>query len=168
MILLANPPGTDNYIANGLAPILAPQKPVIVVNSNFDLPKREIITEGTDIHSFILLNCEINVNGFVVQNTKCGGNLCDRQSNNIGQCACYQMDNRSGNVIIQVDIILKFEDGNDINTKFSSKWFLENYIFTGSLPVGTKANHFDSFDVEDKLYESLRKVTNYINDQCKF
>ena len=124
MILLANPPGTDNYIANGSTPILAPQKPVIVVNSNFDLPKREIITEGTDIHGFILLNCEIKVNGFVVRNTKCGGNLCDRQSNNIGQCACYQMENRSGNVIIQVDITLKCEDGNDINTKFSSKWFL--------------------------------------------
>ena len=31
MILLANPPGTDNYLANGSTPILAPQKPVIVV-----------------------------------------------------------------------------------------------------------------------------------------
>ena len=168
MILLANPPGTDNYLANGSTPILAPQKPVIVVNSNFDLPKREIITEGTDIHGFILLNCIMKINGFVVRNTKCGGNLCDRQSNNIGQCACYQMDNRSGNVIIQVDITLKCKDGNDLNTKFSSKWFLENYIFTGPLPVGTKAKHFDSFDVEDKLYESLEKVTNYINNKCKF
>ena len=41
---------------------------------------------------------------------------------------------------------------------------LENYIFTGSLSVGTKATHFDSFDVEDKLYESLEKVTNYIKN----
>ena len=79
----------------------------------------------------ILSNFEINVNGFVVQNTKCGRNLCDRQSNNIGQCACYQMDNQSRNVIIQVDITLKFKDGNNINTQISSKWFLENYTFTG-------------------------------------
>ena len=78
------------------------------------------------------------------------------------------MDNRSGNVIIQVDITLKCEDGNDINTKCSSKCFLEHYILTGNLPVGTKAKHFDSFDVEDKLYESLEKVTNYINNRCKF
>ena len=78
------------------------------------------------------------------------------------------MDNRSGNVIVQVDITLKCEDGNDINTKFSSKWFLENYIFTGPLPVGTKAKHFDSFVVEDKLYESLDRVTNYINNKSKF
>ena len=97
MILLANPPGTDNYLANGSNPILALQKPVIVLNSNFDLPKREMITEGTDIHSFISLNCKINVNGFVVQNKNCGGNLCDRQSNNIGQCACYPKDNQSRN-----------------------------------------------------------------------
>ena len=66
MILLANPPGTDNYLANGSTPILALQNLFIVVNSNFDLPKREIITEGTDIHGLILLNCKINVNGFVV------------------------------------------------------------------------------------------------------
>ena len=39
---------------------------------------------GTNVHSFILLICEINVNGFILQNTKCGGNLCGRQSNNIG------------------------------------------------------------------------------------
>ena len=45
MILLANPPGTDNYLANGSTPILALQKPIIIVNSNFDLPKRDIITE---------------------------------------------------------------------------------------------------------------------------
>ena len=55
--------------------------------------KREIIAERTDIHGFILSNYKINVNEFVAQNTKCGENLCDRQSNNIGQCACYQMDN---------------------------------------------------------------------------
>ena len=68
------------------------------------------------------------------------------------------MDNRSRNIIIQVDIILKCEDGNNINKTFSSKWFLENYVFTGSLPVGTKAKYVDSFDVEDKLYESLEKL----------
>ena len=120
--------------------------------------KRKIITEGTDIHSFILLNCKFNVNGFVVKNTKCGGNLCDRQSKNIEQSVCYQMDNRSRNIIIQVDITLKCKDGNNINTKFSSKCSLVNYIFMGSLPVGTKAKHFDSFDVEDKLYKSLEKL----------
>ena len=32
------------------------------------------------------------------------------------------------------------------------------YIFMGPLPVGTKAKHFDSFDVEDKLYKSLEKL----------
>ena len=65
------------------------------------------------------------------------------------------MTNCSGNVIIQVDITLECKDGNDTNMKFSSKWSLEKCIVTGPLPVGTKAKHFDSFDVKDKLFESL-------------
>ena len=42
MILLANPPGTDKYIANGSTPILIPRRPAVVINSNFSFEARNI------------------------------------------------------------------------------------------------------------------------------
>ena len=38
MLLLVNPPSTDKFLANGSTPILDPQRPAIVVQSNFELP----------------------------------------------------------------------------------------------------------------------------------
>ena len=102
MILLANPPTTDNFLANGSTPILIPHRPAIVINSNSNHKMRHIVIEGTDINGFILPNCEIEVLSFHVRNTRCGGNLCNRQQDNVGKCACYQMPNRSGNVIISI------------------------------------------------------------------
>ena len=168
MLLLSNPPSTDKFIANGATPILMPQRPAVVINSNFHLTSRHIITEGTGMNGFVLHDCTISVLSFHVRNTKCGGNLCDRQQDDVSKCACYQMPNRSGNVIISIDVNINFEDGTTINTTIRSKWFLEKYIFTDPLPGGTRAVNFEDYEVEDRLFLALDKVTKYINRLCKF
>ena len=107
MILLPNPPGTDKYLANSATPIFMPSCPVVVVKSNFILNTREIYTEGTDLNGFILNDFTINARCLKVCNTKCGGNLCNQQ-----KCACYQMPNRSSNVISAVEVTVTTPDGN--------------------------------------------------------
>ena len=92
-ILLPHPPGTDKYLANSATPILMPTCPVVVIKSNFLLSNREIYTKETDLNGFILNHCTINARCFEVRNTKCGGNLCDRQQESLSKCACYQMPN---------------------------------------------------------------------------
>ena len=61
MILLANPPATDKFLANGSTPILMPHRPAIVINNNFSLQKRHIVTEGLDMNGFVLPNCQVDV-----------------------------------------------------------------------------------------------------------
>ena len=121
MILLPNPPGTDKYLANSNTPILMPCRPVVVIKSNFILSGGEIYTEGTDLNGFILNDCTINPRCFEVRNTKWGGNLCDRQQESLSKCACYQMPNRSGNVIVSVEVTVTTSDGNTFGTKIRSK-----------------------------------------------
>ena len=89
MILLPNPTATDRYLANGITPILAPVRPAVVIQSNFNLPMRSIVNEGTNVNGYILHDCEISPLGFSVQNTRCGGNMCDRQQESVSKCACY-------------------------------------------------------------------------------
>ena len=71
MIILPNPPGTDKYLLNSSTPILSPKRPATVISSNFKLPTRELITEGTDINGFMIQNCIISVKSFEVANTRC-------------------------------------------------------------------------------------------------
>ena len=168
MLLLVNPPGTDKFLANSGTPILMPVRPAIVINSNFILPVRTVITEGTDINGFILHNCSVRIKSFHVRNTKCGGNLCDRQQDNVGKCACYQMPNRSGNVIVAIEVEVTLENGTSFNTMFRSKWFLEKYVFSAPLPAGTRAISFEDYEVEDRLFAALDGVTNFINNVCNF
>ena len=59
MILLANPSATDRYLSNGTTPILEPRRPAIVINSNFDLPMRRIVKEGTCMNGFILRDYKV-------------------------------------------------------------------------------------------------------------
>ena len=167
-ILLANPQGTDKFVSNGSTPILVPQRPAVVINKNFHLPLRHIVTEGTDMNGFILNDCEITPMSFHVRNTRCGGNLCDRQKDDVSKCACYQMPNRSGNVIISVEVLVCLPDGNTFKTYLRSKWFLEKYILSGSLPAGVRANSFEDWEIEDCFFTSLDKILKYINGNKKF
>ena len=78
MILLANPSATDIYLSSGTTHILEPRRPAIVINSNFDLPMRRIVKEGTSMNGFILRDCKVIAKSIFAQNTRCGGNMCDR------------------------------------------------------------------------------------------
>ena len=168
MILLVNPPGTDRFLANSMTPILSPQRPAIAIQSKFNLPMKHIITEGTDINGFILNDCSVSVLSFQVRNTKCGGNLCDRQMESIGKCACYQIQNHTGNVVIAVEVRITLQDGTTFNTVFQSKWFFEKFIMTAPLPAGTRAINFEDYEVEDRFFHALESITNYINNICQF
>ena len=45
-----------------------------------------------------------------MRNTKCGGNLCDRQQVSNSKCACYQMQNSSGHIVIYIEFQIKIPD----------------------------------------------------------
>ena len=62
---MANPQGTDKFVANGSTPILIPHRPAVVINDSFNFPLRHIITEGTDMNGFILNDCEIKPLSFL-------------------------------------------------------------------------------------------------------
>ena len=115
-------------MVNNSTPILILYRPEIVINTNFNLSLRYIITEGIDMNGFILNECKIKPLSFHARNTRCGGNVCDRQHDNVGKCACYQMSNRSVNVIISIEIDVSLPDGNTFTSFSRGKWFLEKYI----------------------------------------
>ena len=45
---------------------------------------------------------------------------------------------------------------------------MKHFIYSGPLPVGTKASDFEPYDVEDRLYEAFRSVCEYINNHGGF
>ena len=65
--MVVNPNRTDKYLANNSTTILLPQCPVIVIQSNFTLPTRNIVFEGTDINRFILPSCTIKVSTLTIR-----------------------------------------------------------------------------------------------------
>ena len=168
MLLLVNPLYTDNFLANGKTSILSPQRPAIVVNISFELPIQHIVKEGTDINGFIIHDYTVSVLSFQVRNTKCGGNLCDRQQVYIGKCACYQMHNCSGNVVISIEVQITIPGGSTFKTLIRSKWFSEKFILTGELPSVTRASILENYRIGDRIYTSFESVTRYINELCKF
>eukprot|EP00957_Ditylum_brightwellii_P162917 12405696-Ditylum_brightwellii.AAC.1 len=66
MIVIVNPPSTDHFVAHGTTPILSPQRPILVAKSNFNFPQCPIVTEGTNVNGFILLNCMVDIRSFQV------------------------------------------------------------------------------------------------------
>ena len=120
------------------------------------------------MNGYILTDYKVEVLSFYVRNTKCGGNLCDRQQDDISKCACYQMPNRAGNVIISLEVKITLHDGSVFNSYIRSKWFLETFILKGTLPIGTRASNFEDFEVEDRFFSAVDDVTKYINNLCKF
>ena len=152
--MFANPSGSDKYLSNGATPILSPQRPLIIINNNFNLPMRQIVKEGTEMNGFILHECEVVPLGFYVQNTRCGGNMCDRQQESLSRCACYQMFNQSGNVMISVEIKVCLPDSTSFTTIFRSKWFLETYILNGNLLVGLRADSFEDYEIKEHFFNA--------------
>ena len=168
MIAMINPPLTDRFVANTTTPILSPQRPILVINSNFDFPERPIVTEGRDVYGFILLNCLITIRSFQVIDSPCGGNLCDHQSLMNGdvmanKCSCIQMMNRLGNVVFLFDVEVSTNDGASFTTRMSSKWFMKNFLITDEFPSGTRAYRFEDYEVEDRFFDTCNNVFNYIN-----
>ena len=80
-------------------------KQLLVGNKTIDNIELQLIQRiYIDINGFIIHDCTVSVLSFQVQNTKRGDNLCDRQQVSIGKCACYQIHNCNGNVVISVEI----------------------------------------------------------------
>ena len=78
------------------------------------------------------------------------------------------MPNRTGNVVIAVEVKVTLQDGTTFNTALQSKWFFENFIMTAPLPAGTRAINFEDYEVEDRFFIALESITGYINRICKF
>ena len=164
MIVIVNPPSTDRFVvAHGTTPILSPQRPILVTNSNFIFPQRPIVTEGTDVNGFILLNCMVTIRSFQVIYSPCGGNLCDHQSLMNGyimtnHCCCIQMMNRVGNVVILFNVEVRTDEGATFNTRMSSKWFMKKFILSDYFPTGNRAFRFEDYEVEDSIFNTATNV----------
>ena len=168
MIMSTNVPDIEKFLATGTTPILVPVKPIIAINSNFHLKTCKIVTEGTDINGFILHDDKIEVIGVDVRNTNCGGNLCDRQQEHIDKCCCFQMNNRSGNVVISIEVKVNLPNKTSFRSEIRSKWFLEKYILTKPFFGGTRSSQFQSWQVEEMLEASIINIINAINNICLF
>ena len=165
MIVIVNLPSTNRFVAHETTPILAPQRPILLTNSNFLFPKCPILTEGTDVNGFIILNGMVNIRSFLVIDSPCRGNLCDHQSLMNGdilnhQCCCIQMMNYVGNVFILFDVEVKTDDGATFNTRMSIKWLLKHFILSDDFPTGTRAFCFEDYKVEDCIYNTASHVLN--------
>lgn len=136
---------------------------MILIESNLQLPEREIHSEGPDINGFVLHNCTITIKNFEVVDTPCGGNLCDRQDLDPSQrCACFQMPNRSGNIKVIIYVEVTLPDGSSFSTRFSSKWFLETYVLSGSFPSGVRAAQFEDYEIEDRFFLCLSQCIDFL------
>ena len=73
-----------------------------------------------------------------------------------------QMD-KSGKVTINMFLEMEDTNGDNFRASFASKWFMKIFTYSGALPIGTKASDFTSFVVEERLFEAVESVFNYIN-----
>ena len=103
-MLQVNPLGTEKFLASGATPILMSCRLSIVINSNFVLIVRNVVTEDTDVNRFVLPNCSARMKSFHDRNARCDENLCDSQQDNVGKCACYQIPNFIGKVIANFEL----------------------------------------------------------------
>ena len=65
-------------------------------------------------------------------------------------------------------ITVLLPNGSSFQTRYASKWFMNNFIYSGPLPVGTRASDFEPFEVEEKLFGAFEDVCDYINDRGGF
>ena len=85
----------------------------------------------------------------------CDGPMCNQSTllqNDVlvGRCACMQMD-KSGKVMISMGLEVSGRSGDSFRIQFASKWFMNNFIYSGVLPVGTRLSDFTSYEVEERL-----------------
>ena len=45
---------------------------------------------------------------------------------------------------------------------------MKTFIYSGALPMGTKASDFNSYEVEERLYDAVASVFRYINEHGGF
>ena len=170
MVALINPPGSDRTLAAGSTPVLAPSRPLIVVNSNFFLPERPVVTIGTDANGFLLHNCSVSLRSISVHDTKCGGNLCDQQSIVLDggvvreRCGCVQMKHRLGVVIVRLELEVSLPDGTSFTGNLTSKWWNSRFLFSAPLPPGTRAANLEDLAVEERIYTAANNVLAQINN----
>ena len=78
-----------------------------------------------------------------------------------------QMD-KSGKVMISMGLEVSDSSGDSFKVQFASKWFMKNFVYSGALPVGTKSSDFTSYVVEERLYDAVESVFEYINEHGGF
>ena len=77
--------------------------------------------------------------------------------------------NKSGKIAVVWGLRVKLPNGPVFRTSFTSKSFTNEFIFSGTMPINTKACHFlDNYVIEDRLLEAGVNVCNYINDNGLF
>jgi hypothetical protein len=164
-------PNVEQWLGNGSTPILVSHRPFIVLDNNLEHPERQILSEGVTLNGFINHNARITLVQVHAINTNCGGELCDHQAIKNGsiihnRCACFQATNRNGQVMFCMEILVTLQDGSSYNTEFISKYFMKEYIFNASLPSGIRAVQFEDFAVEERLFDAIQGVFNYINENA--
>ena len=153
-------------------PIINSNRPLVVLNDNFSLPEVPIAPNGTDMAGCILNNAQVIPNTVEAFQTGCDGPMCDQNTllqNDVlsNRCACMQMD-KSGKVMISMGLEVRGGSGDSFRVQFASKWFMKTFIYSGALPMGTKASDFNSYEVEERLYDAVASVFRYINEHGGF
>ena len=78
------------------------------------------------------------------------------------------MNNRSGNVVISIEVTVTLRDHKTFNTHIQSKWFLVKYILTKPFIGETRLSQFQSWQVDTKLVDCIDNITMVINNTCLF
>jgi len=127
-----------------------------------------VIAEGTDACGFTYNGVEIQNDGAQYVQSACSGLTCDGQSILSGGsvakgCACYQMRHRKGSVLVDFYITFVKPDGTTFTAEFCSKAFNRTFIFTGDLPIGTRASHLEEFVVDGRINNTATAAFNMVN-----
>ncbi len=162
-------------LANSSTPIVSPSRPLLPVRGNLEVAERSVMEEGTDISGFVTDGVQVTLLGIDYHNSRCGGEFCDRQAivqtNGVvsNRCACFQMSRqRNGCVVFHYTFVFTREDGTQFTAQFSSKWFLDKYVFDGAVPSSTRARHLEDFVVDGRIRAAVGNVLGYINSQGGF
>ena len=88
---------TNKFLGHSAMPIINSNRPLVVLNDNFELPEKPIAPNGTDMTGCILSNARVVPKTIEAFQTGCDGPMCDQNNllaNDVlvGRCACMQMD----------------------------------------------------------------------------
>ena len=161
-------------LANSSTPIILPSRPFHPVRGNLEVAERNAVEEGTDMSAFVHSNVQISLRSIAYHNSRCGGEFCDRQAivqNGVvaNRCACFQTNRqRNGCVVVIITFVFTREDGTEFIAELSSKWFLDNFVFNGAIPSGTRARHLEEFDVDERINTAVVDMLDCINSRGGF